>query len=306
MTNTILITGASGQLGRRVIDHLLDSQHLPPHRLIATTRHPARLDDLARRGITVRQADFNETASLEQAFAGAGRILVISTDHLDLVGGTRLKQQQAAVAAARKVGAAHLAYTSMLRPEPGSPILFASDHWGTEQALQASGLPYTIFRNNAYHENLLLTLPGIVATGRWYSSAGEGRVAYAARDDMAAAIAGRLAADASEAGDASESATFDLTGSKAYSYAEVARLVTRVTGKPIDLIPVSDEALAAGLVAAGVPDPFARVLASVDANVRAGHSDVVNDDLERLSHRKPLTLEQFLETQNAALTAWAG
>jgi NAD(P)H dehydrogenase (quinone) len=82
--------------------------------------------------------------------------------------------------------------------------------------------------------------------------------------------------------------------------------VTGVTGKPIDIFPVSDEALAAGLVAAGVPDPFARVLASVDANVRAGHSDVVNGDLERLSHRKPLTLEQFLETHSAALTARAG
>jgi NAD(P)H dehydrogenase (quinone) len=209
MTNTILITGASGQLGRRVTEHLLDSYHVPPQRLIATTRHPARLDDLARRGVTVRQADFNETMSLEQAFAGADRILIISTDHLDLTGGARLKQQQAAVAAARNAGAGHLAYTSMLKPEPGSPILFASDHYGTEQALKASGLAYTIFRNNAYHENLLLTLPSIVATGRWYSSAGEGRVAYAARDDMAAAIAGRLAADASE------SATFELTGPKA-------------------------------------------------------------------------------------------
>jgi NAD(P)H dehydrogenase (quinone) len=295
MTDTILITGASGQLGRLVVHHLLESNGVAPSRIIATTRDPSKISELTARGVAVRHADFNDPASLDKAFAGAEKILIISTDELDLVGGKRLRQQKAAVSAAQKAGAKHVGYTSMLRPE-ASPILFASDHHGTEQALKASGMSYTIFRANAYHENLLLSLPPVVATGRWFTSAGDGRVAYAARDDMAAAIAGRFASDASD------SAIFDLTGTKAYSHAEVARLVTGVTHRKIEIVPVSDEEVAEGLKAAGVPDPFARLLASVEANVRAGNSDVVNNTLEELSRRKPTSLEQFLEAKKTALS----
>lgn len=295
MTNTVLVTGASGSLARRVIHHLLEANKLAPAHVIATTRNPAGLAELAARGVIVRQADFNDTASLEKAFAGAEKVLIISTDELDLVGGKRLRQHEAAVAAAKKAGAAHLAYTSMLKPEPGSPVLFASDHYGTEQALHGSGLSYTIFRNNAYHENLLRSLPSIVATGRWPTSTGEGRVAYAARDDMAAAIAGRLAADTND------SATFMLTGPTAYSNADVATLVTGVTGRQIEIIAFSDEALTDTLKAAGVPEPFARLLASVDANVRAGNSDIVSDAIETLSQRKPMLLKHFLQANEAAL-----
>jgi NAD(P)H dehydrogenase (quinone) len=292
----ILVTGASGQLGRRVIAHLLESKKVPASRIIAATRNPAGLADLAARGVALRRADFDDPPSLEQAFAGAEAILIISTDKFDLVGGKRLKQQEAAVAAAKQAGAAHVLYTSMLRPEPGSPVLFASDHYGTEQAMKASGMSYTIFRNNAYHENLLESLPAVVASGRWYTSAGEGRTAYAARDDVAAAIAGRLAAGATD------SATLLLTGPEAYSHAEVAALVTEVTGKPIEIAPLSDDALTDVLKTAGVPDDWARLLASVDANVRAGNNDVVNDTIETLSSRRPLPLRRFLEANTSALT----
>ncbi len=295
MSSTILITGASGPLGRRVVHHLLESNKIPPEQVIATTRTPAKVADLAARGVTVRYADFSEAASLDRAFAGAQTILIVSTDLLDLVDGGRLRQHEAAVAAAIRVGAEHLAYTSMVRPDPGSPFLLANDHYGTEQALKTSGLSYTIFRNNSYHENLMMSLPTIVATGRWYTSAGDGRVAYAARDDMAAAIAGRLASRSTD------SATLMLTGPKAYSHREVARLVTDVTNKPIEIVPVSDEALTSHLKASGVPDPFARLQASVDANIRAGHNDVVTDTLEALARRTPIPLHQFLDANKRAL-----
>jgi NAD(P)H dehydrogenase (quinone) len=294
MTKTILVTGASGHLGRRVIHHLLESNQVPASRIIAATRNPAGLTELAARGVAIRQADFNNPPSLEKAFVGAEKILIISTGEFDLVGGKRLKQQEAAVAAAKKAGAAHVLYTSMLKPEPGSPIVFASDHYGTEQALKASGMSYTIFRNNSYHENLLRSLPPIIASGRWYTSAGEGRTAYAARDDMAAAIAGRLASGLTD------NATFMLTGPQAYSNAEVAALVTEVTGKPIEMTPLSDEALTELLKTAGVPEPFARLQASVDANARAGNTDLVNDTIETLSSRKPMPLKRFLEANKSA------
>jgi NAD(P)H dehydrogenase (quinone) len=287
--NTILVTGASGQLGQRVIHHLLESNNIPPARIIATTRNPERLGDLTVRGVTVRYADFNDTASLHTAFAGAEKILIISTDLLDLVGGQRLKQHEAAIAAARRVGAEHLAYTSMLKPEPGSPFLLANDHYGTDQALKASGLGYTIFRPNAYHENLLLSLPGVLAGGRWLTSAGLGRVAYAARDDMAAAIAGRLASDARD------SQTFGLTGPAAYSTAEVASMCAAITGRPIEVVDVSDDALCSVLLANGIAEPMARLLVSAEANVRAGNSESVTNTVEALSRRKPMTLRRFLE-----------
>jgi NAD(P)H dehydrogenase (quinone) len=292
--DAILVTGASGHLGRRVVDHLLDSNNVPAERIIATTRTPERIADLRARGVTVRYADFDVEASLAVAFSGAGTVLIISTDLLDLALGRRLKQHATAIQAARRAGAEHLAYTSMLTPEPDSPFLLANDHYGTEKALEASGLGYTIFRTNSYLENLLLSLPGAIASGRWLTSAGEGRIAYAARDDIAAAIAARLASDART------SAILELTGPKAYSTPDVAGLVTEITGKPLEIVPVSDEALSKRLQQSGIAEPMARLLASGDANVRAGKSDVVNSMLEYLSRRKPMTLREFLKANKMA------
>jgi NAD(P)H dehydrogenase (quinone) len=300
MPTTILITGASGQLGRRVIHHLLERRHVPPAQIIAATRSPEALADLAARGVAVRRADFDDQTSLINAFAGADTILIVSTDLIDLASGKRLRQHEAAVAAAKRAGVTHLAYTSMLRPEPGSPFLLAGDHFGTEQAIQASGIAHTIFRANAYFENLLRSLPLAVTTGRWYTSSGEGRVAYAARDDMAAAIAARLA---SGTGD---SATLELTGPEAYRNADVARLVTEVTGRSIEIVSLTDDALVDHLKTIGVPEPFARLLASGEATVRAGDSDVVNDTIERLTGQKPLSLKGFLEQHRAVLLGQSG
>ena len=295
MTRTVVVTGASGHLGRGIVEHLLRSNGVNPSDIIATTRTPAVVADLAAHGVAVRRADFNDPPSLEPAFAGGDTVLIVSTDELDLVGGKRLKQHQAAVVAAKHAGATHVAYTSMPRPEPGSPFLIASDHYGTEQAMKASGLAYTSFRPNSYHENLLTSLPRIIETGRWLTSAGDGRVAYAARDDIAAAIAGRLASESTE------TAIIELTGPKAYSNAEVAELVSDVTGRSLEVVAVSDEALNGALQRAGVPEAFARLWVSVDVNVRAGNSELVTDTIEKLSRRKPTSLTQFLETHRSAL-----
>jgi NAD(P)H dehydrogenase (quinone) len=295
MPRTIVVTGASGHLGRGVVAHLLRSNRVDPSDIIATTRTPAAVADLAAHGVIVRRADFNDPPSLEPAFAGGDTVLIVSTDELDPFGGKRLKQHQAAVVAAKHAGATHVAYTSMLRPEPGSPFLIASDHYGTEQAMKASGLAYTIFRPNAYHENLLTSLPRIIETGRWLTSAGDGRVAYAARDDIAAAIAGRLASDSTE------TAEFELTGPKAYSNAEVAELVSGITGRSLQVLPVSDDALNEALQTAGVPEAYARLWVSAEVNVRAGNSELVTDTIEKLSRRQPTPLTQFLETHRSAL-----
>ncbi|TIS54006.1 SDR family oxidoreductase [Mesorhizobium sp.] len=295
MTETLLVTGASGQLGRGVIHHLLDTLKVAPQRIIAATRNPANLADLAARGVAIRAADFDDAASLASAFKGADRVLIISTSELDVHGGKRLKQHETAVAAARKAGVSHLLYTSMPNPEPGSPILFAGDHYGTEQAIKASGISYTIFRNGWYQENLFMALPHAIASGHWYTSAADGRIAHGARDDMAAAIAAGLASGATA------STTYTLTGPQAYTVAEIAALVTEVTGKPIEVVQLPDEALTEGLKAAGVPEGFAPIITSFDTNTRSGRIAMVTDAVETLSGRKPQPLKQFLEANKAAL-----
>lgn len=295
MTETLLVTGASGQLGRAVINHLLGAQKIAPSSIIATTRDPENLADLAALGIAVRAADFNDRTSLEKAFAGADRVLIISTGDLDLKTGRRLKQHRTAVAAAQAAGVSHLLYTSMPNPEPGSPVLFAGDHHGTEQAIKASGIPYTIFRNGWYQENLFMSLPHAISAGKWYTSAADGRIAHGARDDMAAAIAAGLASGSKE------SRIYTLTGPQAYTTNEIAALVSEVTGKPLEVIQLPDDALTEGVKAAGVPEDFARIIVSFDANTRAGRIAEVTDAVEKLSGRKPRTLKQFLEANKAAL-----
>ncbi|PBB21105.1 SDR family oxidoreductase [Mesorhizobium sp. WSM4313] len=295
MTETLLVTGASGHLGRAVINHLLGEREVAPANIIATTRNPENLADLAARGVAVRAADFDDKASLEAAFTGADRVLVISTGELDLKSDRRLKQHQAAVAAAKAAKVSHLLYTSMPNPEPGSPVLFAGDHYGTEEAIKASGIPYTIFRNGWYQENLFMSLPHAISSGKWYSSAADGRIAHGARDDMAAAIAAGLASDSKE------SHIYTLTGPQAYTTNEIAALVSEVTGKPLEVIQLPDEALTEGVKAAGVPEDFARIIVSFDANTRAGRIGEVTDAVEKLSGRKPRTLKQFLEANKAAL-----
>ncbi|MBN9257175.1 MULTISPECIES: SDR family oxidoreductase [unclassified Mesorhizobium] len=295
MTETLLVTGAAGQLGQGVIHHLLDTLKVPPSRIIATTRDPAKLADLAARGVTVRAADFNDEASLVSAFKGADRVLIISTNDLDVKGGRRLQQHLTAVAAAKKAGVSHLLYTSMPTPEPGSPVLFAGDHHGTEQAIKESGIPYTIFRNGWYQENLFMALPHALSSGHWYTSAGDGRIAHGARDDMAAAIAASLASGSKD------SEIYTLTGPQAYTIPEIAALVREVTGKPLEVVQLSDEALTEGIKASGVPEDVARLIVSFDANTRSGRISMVTDAVEKLSGRKSKTLKEFLQANKAAL-----
>lgn len=295
MSETLLVTGASGHLGRAVINHLLGEQKIAPANIIATTRNPENLADLAAKGVTVRVADFDDPASLEEAFSGADRVLIVSTGELDLKSDRRLKQHQTAVAVAKAAGVSHLLYTSMPNPEPGSPVLFAGDHYGTEQAIKASGIPYTIFRNGWYQENLFMSLPHAISAGKWYTSAADGRIAHGARDDMAAAIAAGLASGSKE------SRVYTLTGPHAYTTNEIAALVSEVTGKPLEVIQLPDEALTEGVKAAGLPEDFARIIVSFDVNTRAGRIAEVTDAVEKLSGRKSRTLKQFLEANKAAL-----
>lgn len=290
----LLVTGAAGHLGQRVVHHLLQTLGVPAQRLIVTTRQPAKLANLAALGVEVRAADFDDANTLAQAFQGAGRLLIISTDALDAPG-RRLAQHRNAIQAAEAAGVSHVVYTSMPLPH-GSPLLIAPDHAGTEDALAASALPgWTVLRNHWYFENLFMTLPNVLPSGKWYSAAGDGRVAHIARDDLALAAATVLAG--SEGG----KTTWTLSGATAYSTAEMAALIAKAVGQPIEVVPVPLEGLVQGMVGAGLPEPLARVFASFDTNTAAGRVAEVTGDFERLTGKQPQAFEAWLEAAAPAL-----
>ncbi|MBX3519010.1 MAG: SDR family oxidoreductase [Xanthobacteraceae bacterium] len=287
---TLLVTGASGQLGRRTVEILLEAK---AGNVIAGTRDPSKVADLALKGAEVRKVDFDDSA-LAESLKGVDRLLLISTDALDTPG-KRLAQHKAAIEAAKKAGVKHIVYTSMPKPEPGSPIPFAPDHYGTEQALEASGIDWTVLRNGWYQENLLHSLPSALASGKWFSAAGDGKVAHVAREDAAYAAAAALATPPSG------NARYDITGAELLTTEEIAKLASEATGKPIEVVNVTDEQLTQGMIAAGMPAFLAPVFASFDTNTRKGNIAIVSDAVRKLTGRAPRPLKQFFAANKEAL-----
>lgn len=178
----LLVTGAAGKLGTGVLEELAarGAKHVT-----AGSRDATRIRGPAEARLRV---DFDDAASLAAAFRGIERALIISTDALDEPG-KRGRQHLAAIKAAAAAGVSHIVYSSMTNPGPESRIPFAPDHRQSEEALAATGVAHTILRNNWYFDNLLFSLPHVLASGRWYTSAADGRVGYVARADCAAAAA---------------------------------------------------------------------------------------------------------------------
>nr|WP_284701222.1 SDR family oxidoreductase [Rhodoplanes tepidamans] len=283
----MLVTGASGHLGRRVLHHLLDTLTVPAGRIVATSRKPEALADVSARGVTVRGADFDDAASLVRAFAGVNRLLLISTDTLDRPG-ARLAQHRAAVAAAERAGVSHVVYTSMPGPET-SLVLFAPDHLGTEQALAASAIPgWTVLRNHFYFENLAYAIPAALASGQWYSADGHRGSADISRDDLARAAATVLA------GGETGRRTWTLSGPQALTRTEIAEKIGAAVGKSITVVPVTIDVLVQGMVAHGVPEPVARVFASFDANTAAGKFETVTNDFFEITGTQPQSFDAWL------------
>jgi NAD(P)H dehydrogenase (quinone) len=287
---TLLVTGASGQLGRRAVELLLEAK---AGKIVAGTRDPSKIADLAAKGAEVRKVDFDDPA-LADSLKGVDRLLLISTDALDTPG-KRLNQHKAAVEAAKKAGVKHIVYTSMPKPEPGSPIPFAPDHYGTEQALAGSGLGWTVLRNSWYQENLFHSLPSVLASGKWFSAAGDGKLAHVSREDAAHAAASALAAQPNG------NQRYDITGSELLTTKEIAKLASEATGKPIEVVNVTDEQLTQGMIASGMPAFLAPVYASFDTNTRAGNIAIASDAVEKLTGRAPRSLKQFFASNKEAL-----
>jgi NAD(P)H dehydrogenase (quinone) len=281
---SFLVTGASGKLGRRVLEILLEREVGP---LVATTRDPAQLADLAARGVDVRRADFDDPSTLPAAFAGAKRLLLVSTDSLDRPG-RRVAQHTAAIRAAEAAGVEHVLYTS-LTDAPTIPVGLAPDHAKTEAALAASRPDHTVLRNNMYTDMFDFSLPHAVASGQIVDSRADGKVAFVTREDCAQ-VAAAVLADTAWTG----RHILDVAGTDAVSSAEVAVLLSELAKKPIRHVSVPVTQLIQGFVAHGMPAPVAEIYASFDTATAAGALGRVSDVVPRLVGRPAQSVRDWL------------
>jgi NAD(P)H dehydrogenase (quinone) len=286
-----VITGASGHLGRRVAELLLADHGIAPGELILVSRSPAKLSDFAERGAQVRAGDFDDPASLQSAFRGAQKVLVISTDRV----GTRVEGHKAAIDAAVAAGARSVIYTSGINPSDSNPIAVMWEHRQTEDHLRATASGWTILRNSIYAEILLGAADAALASGAHVTNEGQGRVSYVNRDDCAAAAAAVLA------GGGHDGKIYDITGPESLSQSDVAGLYAELGARPVEVVHVDDDAYAAGLVEhAGMPAPVAEVYATFGKGARLGYGAPVSEAVSLLTGRPPKPARDVLAAGLAA------
>ena len=279
----LLITGASGQLGRAVADCLLEKAD--PEDLILTTRSPERLREYAAQGVDVREADFGRPETLAAAFAGADRMLLISTDAI----GQRVLQHRAAVEAAVEAGISFIVYTSF--PTSGSRDPLSEEHAATELMIQTSGLEWCVLKNFPYADIEVAAMREALERGELVTNTGSAATAFVARADCAAVAAAVLA------GGGHNGRTYDVTGPALIDARERARIFSEVGGEAVAVCHVDDEALALDISRRGGP-PLAVALSmvgTVGALTRDGVFAVQSDTVERLTGTPPTRLQAVLQ-----------
>lgn len=284
----LLVTGANGQLGRLVIDALLEST--PAAQISALVRGPDAAAALSAQGIQAYVGDYTRPETLGPAFAGVDRALLISSSEI----GQRTAQHRHVIAAAKTAGVALLAYTSLLHAD-SSPLGLAEEHRQTEAALRQSGVPFAILRNGWYTENYAAGIAAALAHQALLGSAGDGRISSAARADYAAAAAAVLSAETPAA-----NRIYELAGDEAYTLTEFAAEIARQSGKTVAYRNLPEADYKAALLGAGLPEPFAALLADSDAGVAKG---ALFDDSRELSRLIGRPTTPFATTIAAALKA---
>jgi NAD(P)H dehydrogenase (quinone) len=269
------VTGATGHLGRLVVEELL-SRGVPAADLVAVVRTPGKAADLAERGVQVREGDYSRPETLPTALAGVQRLLLISGSEP----GGRVAQHTAVVDAAKAAGVERITYTSILKADDTTNPL-AGEHQATEQVLRASGIPVTLLRNGWYTENYTEQLEQYLQRGEIVGAAADGKVSAAPRADFAAAAAAALLADSD--GDA----VHEL-GGPAFDFTELAAAISDVTGTKVAYRNLSVEGYEAELHTAGLDAGTAGFVAGIDASIAAGDLATDSDDLTRLLGR-PVT-----------------
>ncbi len=290
----ILVTGASGSFGRQLTELLL--QKLPASQLILVTRNPSALDALRAGGAQVRAGDFDKPESLARAFAGAEKMLLISTL---AVGPRRQRQHRAAIEAALKAGVKHIAYTSSVGIHPRNPSLAVADHVLTEDLLRRSGAAFTFLRDAQYAEVIATMLaPMALETGKWVMSAGEGCMPFVSKQDCIASAAAVLTTPGHEG------AVYEITGPALYTFREAAALAAEIGGRPVEYVSVSHEEKLAFFDAAGIPREYvegetnsdgtgvwgSEEMVSYERAIRRGYFSICSHHVEMLTGRPARSL----------------
>lgn len=263
----IAVTGATGQLGQLVIAELL--KHVPAGEIVAAVRTPSKAGALKEAGVNVRQADYSKPETLEAAFAGVDKLLLISSSEV----GQRSAQHRAVIDAAKAAGVKLIAYTSLLNLD-SSTMLLADEHRDTEAALKASGVPYVFLRNGWYTENYAASIAPALAHNAFIGSAEDGRIASAPRVDYAHAAVKVLTAEGQEG------KVYELAGDESYTLSEFSAEIGRQSGKEVNYVNLPQADFAAALKGAGLPDGLADVLADSDVGASKG---ALYDDSHALS-----------------------
>ena len=260
----IAITGATGQLGRLVVEKLKGK--IPASDIVALVRSPQKAADL---GVAAREADYDRPETLGRALEGIETLLLISSNEV----GKRAAQHHAVIEAAKKAGVKRVVYTSLLHADT-TPLSLANEHCQTEAELKASGIPYTILRNGWYTENYTALIPGALAGGAFVGSAGEGRISSATRADFADAAVAVLTTEVHEG------QTYELAGDEAWTLSDLAAEVSRQTGREIPYRDLPEAEYADALKGFGMPEGFAQMIAGWDVGASQG---ALFDDSRQLS-----------------------
>jgi NAD(P)H dehydrogenase (quinone) len=278
----IAITGASGQLGRLVLQEL--RRNVPPAQTVAVVRNPQKVQDLVALGIQLRLGDYDRPETLATAFEGVEKLLLISGNEV----GRRVPQHKAVIDAAKTAGVKLIAYTSILRADT-SPMSLAREHKKTEALLKASGLPHVLLRNSWYTENYMAAIPAALEHGAYFGCAGEGKISSAARADYAAAAAAVLTREG-QAG-----RVYELAGDESYTLSGLAAELSRQTGKAISYRNLSAADYKALLLQAGLPEALASLFAESDTGAAAGGLFDDSCALSRLIGRPTTSLADMVK-----------
>ena len=293
----LIVSGASGQYGRLAVEGLLE--RVPAGELILMTRRPEKLARYRAQGADVRYGDFDDPASLLSTFHGGEKLLMISTGRV----GKRLPQHRNAIEAAVKAGVRHIVYTSFVNAGGANPALVAKEHGATEDMLRASGLAWTSMRDSQYGDAMVeAAAPIAIQSGRWFASALEGRIGFVTRRDCAASSVAVLTTPGHE------NRIYNITGPQLLSFRQVAALTAEVSGHPVEYTVVDDEGMYRMFDSLGIPReavddqvvsgiPWSsNDMVSFERAIRDGFLDLLSDDVEKLTGRKPQTLRSlFLE-----------
>ncbi|KRF04489.1 hypothetical protein ASG89_21830 [Paenibacillus sp. Soil766] len=281
----IIVSAATGELGKLVVKHLL--ARVPASEIAVSVRHIEKAAEIADLGIEVRYGDWDVPASLEQAYADASKLLLISSPQDESI--SRVRKHVSAIEAAKKAGVPHIVYTSFAFADVDAFAPLANVHLATEFALKASGIPTTILRNTWYQELYMNpSLQAYIDSGSIINSADTGKINTATRDDLALAAATVLAEDGHQ------DQVYELASSESWSYVQLADILSHVSGKKVTYQSVSDADSSAGMIQAGLPEGLVQFLVAIDSKMAAGTEGRTSTDLEKLIGKKPTSIHESI------------